>query len=331
MNAGHPDLLLLPRKLVADFSPDRRYLIGVSGGRDSVALLHQLLALGYRKLIVCHLNHELRGAAAATAHFVQKLAQRAGLECEAGRTNVMALAKKSNLSIETAARVARFAFFVFVARRKRCRTIFLAHHADDLVETALLNLFRGASPGGIAAMREVSSHHIGRFHLTVVRPLLDVWRSEIDRYVKRQALKFREDKTNRALQSRRNRIRHRALPYIEKQLGREVRRSIWRTAKIWSDENALLGSLANNAIARGPTLDVFTLRKIPVALQRRVILSWLGEQGITNLSFDLVENIRQLIPANTRSAKTNLPRDFCVRRQENKLFITSARGERRTR
>ena len=177
-------------------------------------------------------------------------------------------------------------------------------------------------------MHEVSSHRIGRFDLTIVRPLLDVWRSEIDRYVEGHALKFREDKTNRALHSRRNRIRHRVLPYIEKQLGREVRQSIWRTAKIWSDENTLLDSLAISAIVRGPSLDAITLRKIPVALQRRVILSWLNDHEIPNLSFDLVENIRQLISPNAPNAKTNLPRDFCVRRQKNKLFITSARDKK---
>src|SRR5438874_11533769 len=138
------------------FSPVQPYLIGVSGGRDSVTLLHWLTSLGYRKLIVCHLDHELRGRASQVdARFVASMAAKLGLNCEIGRTDVRGLAAQSKLSIETAARAARFAFFIRVARQKRCRTIFLAHHADDLVETALLNLLRGASPGGVAAMRSV--------------------------------------------------------------------------------------------------------------------------------------------------------------------------------
>jgi tRNA(Ile)-lysidine synthase len=313
-------------ELTKQFSPDRRYLVGVSGGRDSIALLHMLLRLGCKNLIVCHLDHQLRGRSAqADARFVQKIARAADLDCEIGKTDVKALARQSKVSIETAARIARFAFFVSVARSRRCRTIFLAHHADDLVETALLNLFRGAGPGGIAAMREVSIHRIGKFPITIVRPLLGVWRRQIDMYVKEHALKFREDATNRLPGARRNRIRHRILPCVEKQLGRDVRESIWRTAKIWSDEDVLLDILAANTIADGETLDVLKLRKIHVALQRRAIRCWLRRKKIGNLSFDLVENVRSLILPEAKTAKTNLPRDLFVRRQKNKLFIASAR------
>jgi tRNA(Ile)-lysidine synthase len=312
-------------KVLAAFPASARYLIGVSGGRDSIALLHLLRSAGYQKLIVCHLDHRLRGRASnADARFVENVASAAALDCEIGVADVRALAKESKVSIETAARIARFGFFVSVARRRRCRTIFLAHHADDLVETALLNLFRGASPSGIAAMREISIHRIGKFPLTIVRPLLGIWRREIDVYVKEHSLKFREDATNRLLGARRNRIRHRILPYVERRLGRDVRENIWRTAKIWSDEDVMLDSLAN-AVVGDETLDVLRLREIPVALQRRVIRCWLRRKEISNLSFDLVENIRRLIFPNAKSAKTNLPGNLFVRRQKNKLFIPSAR------
>src|SRR4030095_5108153 len=113
----------------------------------------------YKKLVLCNLTHQLRGAASRSdARFVEKIARNLKLDCEIGSTDVGALAKRSKLSIETAARFARLAFFVEVARRRRCSRIFLAHHADDLVETALLNLFRGAGPGGMAEMRTFSLH-----------------------------------------------------------------------------------------------------------------------------------------------------------------------------
>jgi tRNA(Ile)-lysidine synthase len=321
--------LLAADKTLADFPPKNRYLIAVSGGRDSIALLHRLIALGYVHLIVSHLDHQLRGRASrADARFVEKIACNEGLDCEIGTTDVRALAKESKLSIETAARVARFAFFVSVARKRRCRTIFLAHHADDLVETALLNLFRGASPGGIAALREISVHRVGKLNLVVVRPLLSVWRREIDAYIKEYALSFREDETNRSVSARRNQIRHQILPYIEKRLGREVRKSIWRTAIIWSEEDALLDSMTGAAIAEDRAVDVRDLREIPVALQRRVVFSWLRDQGISNLGFDLVENVRGLIETGADVATANLPRDFLVRRQKNKLFVTSAHDKR---
>src|SRR5690242_2080764 len=208
MNRSTP--LLEPDKLLRDYPVARSYLIGVSGGRDSIALLNVLLEFGYQKLVVCHLNHRLRGAASrADARFVEKVARNLGLDCEIGSTDVGALAKRSKLSIETAARFARLAFFVEVARHRRCSKIFLAHHADDLVETALLNLFRGASPGGMAAMRKISIHRIARTKLTILRPLLGVWRSQIDSYIREHALKVREDKTNAMLRASRNKIRHR--------------------------------------------------------------------------------------------------------------------------
>ena len=82
---------------------------------------------------------------------------------------------------------------------RRCPRIFLAHHADDLVETALLNLFRGAGPAGMAAMRRISVHRIGKTQLTILRPLLGVWRKRIDAYVREHGLQFREDATNAPL------------------------------------------------------------------------------------------------------------------------------------
>src|SRR6266516_7714059 len=149
--------------LFRSFSPDARYLIGVSGGRDSVALLHWLVDLGYKKLIVCHLNHQLRGrSSAADARFVENLAAKYRVDFQIGSTNVPTFAKKKRTSIETTAREARYSFFAKIAKRRRCRTIFLAHHADDLVETFLLNLFRGAGTAGLAAMREVSTRRIDK-------------------------------------------------------------------------------------------------------------------------------------------------------------------------
>ena len=319
MTSQRPWHLIDPKKYQADFPPNNRYLIGVSGGRDSIALLNLLLELGYEKLVICHLNHQLRGAASqADARFVEKAARNLGLDCEIGSADVGALAKRSKLSIETAARFARLAFFVEVARRRRCPRIFLAHHADDLVETALLNLFRGASPGGAAALRGVSVYRIGKMKLTIIRPLLAIWRKEIDAYIRQQRLAFREDKTNARLDSSRNRIRHRILPYIEKTFGRDVRKAISRTAVIWADEEALLDSMLPSV---GAKLDVALLRELSVALQRRALLRWLQQRETPNITFELVESIRALLEPSSLTAKINLPGNRHVRRQANKIFI----------
>src|SRR6266576_7116618 len=257
-------------RVTREFPPDPPYLIGVSAGRDSVALLHWLISLGYERLIVCHLNHQLRGRSSdADAQFVKSLVERYNQELagnalrlpgprtgkrnarrttacrigfELGSANIRALGKKQKMSVETAAREARYAFFAKTARRRNCRTIFVAHHADDLVETFLINLFRGAGSAGLAAMREISTRRIDGVDLTIVRPFLCVWRKEIDDYVGEHRLKFREDATNKNLTPLRNRIRHRIIPYLEKMLGRNIRYNIWRTAIIAADEEKWIES-----------------------------------------------------------------------------------------
>jgi len=306
---------LLPR-----FPTDARYLIGVSGGRDSVALLHWLISLGYKRLIVCHLNHQLRGRSSdADARFVEKLAAKYQVDFELGVTNVRALAKKKKTSIETAAREARYSFFAKAAKRHRCHTMFLAHHADDLVETFLLNLIRGAGPTGLAGMREVSSRHFDGVDLTIVRPLLSVWRTDIDKYVRGYHLKFREDATNKSLAATRNRIRNCIIPYLEKILGRNIRQNIWRTAMIAADEEKWIDNEAPDFT--NAHLSVPGLRALPVALQRRAVMKWLRTQNISEVGFDVIERVRSLADREAPIAKVNLPRDRHARRRAGRIFL----------
>src|SRR6266700_12061 len=335
-------------RLSRGFPPDARYLIGVSGGRDSVALLHWLIDLGYKKLIVCHLNHQLRGRSCdADARFVQKLVGRyheklvgqalrlpgAGrckrsarptmqmprIDFELGAANVRALAKKKKMSIETAARDARYSFFAKAAKRYGCRTIFLAHHADDLVETFLFNLIRGAGLTGLAGMRNVSTRRIDAVDLITLRPFLSVWRSDIDKYVHEYHLRFREDATNKTLAATRNRIRNCIIPYLEKILGRNIRQNIWRTAMIAAEEEKWIDNEAPDFT--NLHLSVPGLRALPVALQRRAIMKWLRTQNISEVGFEVIERVRSLADRETPIAKVNLPQDRHARRRAGKIFV----------
>src|SRR5438552_1206995 len=314
--------------LLRRFPPGARYLIGVSGGRDSVTLLDALVDLGYKKLIVCHLNHKLREASDADARFVRKLVAtynktivgQAHINLELGSANVTALAKKKKMSIEVAAREARYSFFAGVAKRRRCHTIFLAHHADDLVETFLINLFRGTGLTGLAAMREVSARRIDDVSLTIVRPLLLIWRHEIDNYVREHRLKFREDASNKNLGPLRNRIRRRVIPYLEKTFGRNIRQNIWRTATIAAEEENWVNNQVPVSPHREDYLGAKELRALPVALQRRTMLKWLRAQDVSGIGFDAIERVRSLLDPAARVAKVNLPQDRHVRRRAGRLF-----------
>jgi len=306
--------------LLRRLPPYRRYLIGVSGGRDSVVLLQWLINLGYQKLIVCHLNHQLRGRSSdADARFVERLAAKYQVDFELAAANIRALAKKKKMSIEIAAREARYSFFAKAAKRHGCHTIFLAHHADDLVETFLINLFRGAGSAGLVAIRESSTRRIDDVELTIVRPFLPVWRKEIDCYVREHRLRFREDASNKSLDPLRNRLRHRVIPFLEKVLGRNIRPTIWRAAAIAvEEENWIDGQLPEYSDAE---LSVPQLRALPIALQRRAILKWLRAQNISEVGFDVVERVRSLAEREASIAKVNLPRDRHARRRARRIFI----------
>jgi tRNA(Ile)-lysidine synthase len=314
--------LTLPAELMRRFPATRRYLLGVSGGRDSIALLDCLTTLGYCHLIVCHLDHQLRGRASnADAKFVSDLAARLNLESETASVDVAALARRTKQSLETAGRNARYDFFAGVARRRRCRTIFLGHHAGDLVETFLFNLFRGAGPTGLSGMRQVASRNVDGVQLTIVRPLLGTTRDEIDAYLKERRLKFRNDASNETLAPLRNRIRHRVIPYIEKELGRNVRGALWRAATISADEAEWAETLVNSPSTIKSELSLSELREQPRALQRRTIHLWLQAHGITNLDFETIERVRALLDPDAAIAKTNLPHDRHVRRRAGKIFL----------
>jgi tRNA(Ile)-lysidine synthase len=298
---------------------DQRYLVGVSGGRDSVALLHWLVASGFRKLIVCHLDHQLRGrSAAADARFVARIACGNRLPFELGRADVRALAADQKLSIETAARAARYSFFARVARRRRCQTVFLGHHADDAVETFLINLFRGAGSQGQRGMREVATLTVDKTELTIVRPLLGTPRAEIDSYIHAHRLRFRDDATNASLQPLRNRMRHRILPMLEKEFGRDIRNAVRRATAIAADEDAVLAEMLPPVSGR---LVVSQVRALPVALQRRVIMRWLGHQEVADVGFAMIESVRASLDVENGPAKVNLTRGRHARRRAGELFI----------
>ena len=305
------------------YPPEERYLVGVSGGRDSVALLHGLLGQGFRRLVVCHLDHGLRGAAArADARFAGRLADSLGLRFETDRVDVPTLARERKLSLETAAREARYGFFARAAGRRRCRTLFLAHHADDQAETFLFNLLRGAGPGGLAGMRPESKRTVGRRTLRVVRPLLAVWRTEIDDFLRKNHLRWREDRTNAdPAHATRNRLRLEVLPLLAAALGREVKPALWRAADLLAAEEAWLAELTASDAALPVELPLPSLAGQPLARQRRLLRAWLRAAGVPGVGYQEVETVRALLDKEGGPAKVNLPGGRHARRRAGVLFL----------
>lgn len=292
--------------------PRRAYLVAVSGGRDSVALLHALHALGHKKLTVVHLDHRLRGrASAADAAFVACLAKKLGHPALLGRADARAYAAGRGLSIEHAARELRHVFFEACARRTRCRRVILAHHANDQIETCLHNFLRGTGVAGLAGMRPATS--VGA--LTFVRPLLGIRRAEIDAYIAAHGLKFREDATNAGRDATRNRLRLDVIPAITRAVGPSFGDAILRAAEILREEDAWMESL----VAPPPaTLRVADLRALPLAARRRTVRRWLRERGVAEAGFAETERVLSLLDG---PAKINLPGDRHARRRAGEIFL----------
>jgi len=313
-------LRLDPRGLGSAAEPA---LIGVSGGRDSMALLHALVSAGPRPLIVCHLDHGLRPASAAEAAFVAESASRYGLEAVTERIDAAKLARQRRKSIETAARDARYDFFARVAQAKSCSAIFLGHHADDRVETFLFNLFRGAGAAGLRAMLPRSSRRIAGIDLEILRPLLGVWRSEIDAYVRAHALPYQEDDSNADARHTRNRLRSQIIPALEEAFGRSVGAAVWRAAEILTAEDEHLAGLVPTEWMTAE-LAVEQVAALPVALQRRLVHLWLSARGAADVGFEDVEAIRGLV-TQLRPAKVNLAGGWHARRRAGRIFIERPR------
>ncbi len=303
---------------LAGIPQDRRILVGVSGGVDSVTLLHALVSGGFRKVTVLHLNHGLRGReGSGDARFVTALCRRLKVPIIADRADVAALAREQKLSIETAARRARYAFFAKAARRTRCRTLVLAHHADDQAETFLFNLLRGGG-SGLGGMRPRSVRTVDGVQLEILRPWLAVWRREIEAYAAGAKIRYREDASNASPDHTRNRLRLRVLPMLAEEFGRDVRQSLWRAAEVLAAQQEWL---EQSLELDGDELAVAALRALPEALQRHAIHRWLGRMRIPQVSFALVESVRGLIPVGAATAKVNMPGGAYARRRAGRVFM----------
>ncbi|MBK8093854.1 MAG: tRNA lysidine(34) synthetase TilS [Verrucomicrobiaceae bacterium] len=303
--------------------PHGKALLGLSGGRDSVALLHLLLAAGCRELILCHLNHHLRGAESdADAEFVRELARKMALPCEIAKTNVKGLAKRKKLSLETAAREARHAFFRRMSRKHGTQAVLLAHHADDQAETILGNVLRGCGLDGLGGMRLSTVLEDG---LLLLRPLLLTTRAQIDAYLASHRLKWRDDSSNDSAEYRRNRLRHEALPLLSDVAGREVAPLLNRLGSLAAQDEACLNRLASAELATFQRPDgLHDLRRLSTldpALLSRLLAIWMRDSlRLSGIGFDEIQRAMHML-APGGPAKINLPGGHHLRRKAGRLWL----------
>jgi tRNA(Ile)-lysidine synthase len=281
-------------------------LVAVSGGLDSMSLLQILHALSARyrwKLTVAHFNHQLRGRSSdADEKLVRQTAAALKLPFIVGRANVREFARKSELSIEMAARKLRHEFFTRIARERKIPVAALAHHADDQVELFFLRVLRGAGGEGLAGMKWRSPSPADE-KIMLVRPLLNVTKAELLEFARENKINFHEDATNARFDLPRNRVRNELLPLLRRRYQPSLTKTILRLMEIVGAEADVVGEIAwrwlketgRNGLPgrlRKPKHSVPAFAGLPIAVQRRVLQSQLTELGVF-VHFELVERLRR--------------------------------------
>lgn len=190
-----------------DIPRNAGFILAVSGGADSISLLHAFKYLNLR-ILALHCNFSLRGKESdMDEQFVKRFCDSYGIDHSVKKFNTLAYAREKSLSIEMAARELRYDWFREMKKKKKMDYIVVAHHADDVAETLLINLCRGTGIKGLTGIKPVNGD--------ILRPLLECSRADILRYIEAHQLGFRTDSTNNSLDYLRNKIRHQVIPVLK--------------------------------------------------------------------------------------------------------------------
>ncbi len=341
LNSCDEPLLKIVLKTVANyrmFGHGDSVLVGVSGGPDSVALLHILWELApcfSLRLGVAHFNHGLRGEAAdQDARFVAELSGSLGLPCHIAKQDVRAYQRQHGLSPESAARTLRYRFYEQTASQGGFDRVALGHHRDDNAEQVLLYLIRGGGTSGLSGIQPVR----GRF----IRPLFDADRAGILEYLSQQKASWAEDASNQDPRFLRNRIRHQLLPLLEQEYNPRIREGLNRAAAIlrdetdWAEQVAIQGLEACQVHDGAPEetpgirLSVQVLNQQHQAIQRRIlrravaaVRGHLGEMG-----FFHIEAVRALCEPDRGDGHLDLPAGVKAARQGDIICLFRQKGQR---
>lgn len=298
-------------------SKGERFFVACSGGPDSTALfllVHALSAQWNLKTGLLHFNHGLRGRSSdRDERFVKALARRFQVPCYIARGHVEARARKGRLSLEEAAREARYDFFERVAKKRRIRKIALAHTREDQAETILMRIIQGTGIRGLLGIRP----QIKWGKTLLIRPLLEFSKEELLAFLKERGASFCEDRSNQSMRFVRNRLRHQLFPWLEREFNPRVVESLARISEIIREETELLALLEKAAWKRTfkgrrrqkLELDRSAFLKFPAPLQFRIL-----ERGLKRLdpkSGLLFDAWRRIQPEMSRKRfRVSLPRDI---------------------
>jgi len=305
-------------------------VVGLSGGPDSVCLLHALSQLKESMALTiyaAHLNHNLRGMDAnQDAGFAMVFSKKLGIHCIVKSEDVEAVARKDKLSIEAAGRQCRYRFLEEVADKIGADKIAVAHHLNDQAETLLLHLLRGSGLTGLVGMVPQRER--------VIRPLLDTSREEILRYCEQHQLAYCRDATNEEPVVMRNRVRLELLPLM-KTYNPEIIKALGRTAFLLERDEETLSGLSQEVLedskisGNAGAYDLHSLKELPDALLSRVIRSIWRSQTETNhtLQMEHVDNVMKAVRNRVHEKRFHLPGNVVIKVTTDDLNCFSAENE----
>jgi len=323
---------------------DAAVVVGVSGGIDSMALLHLLVAMNQQfswelRLHVAHLDHQLRkGESEHDAAFVQAAADSLSLPCSIERRDIALLAQEESGGIEEIARRERYAFFERVCLKIDAETIALGHHADDNAETILLRILRGTGVRGLGGIRRIRPLSPGS-DIRIIRPLLRFTRHELSAYLADAGIAFREDRTNASTEPMRNRIRNSIMPLLASEVNPQVRDALLRLGEQaqWTEEylretvERTFDTLIVSRTDQMLSLNCDALARKSTIVQTEIIrLAYrsfgLGEQ---DLSFTHLVAALDLLSDPASGRQTQLPGGMVIERQYHQLVFSMPTGQPR--
>ena len=310
-----------------------KVVIGVSGGADSVALVHILNSLKHElgiQLHIAHVNHKLRKSADTDERFVKKLVGPLNIPYTAVNVNIKTTSQKT--SIEEVAREKRFNALFRIATKQNAQCICLAHHQDDLAETVLMRILRGSGLAGMQAI--LPKRKIDGF--IIIRPLLNISKNDILNFLKTKGIKYRTDPTNKNKDFLRNRIRLELLPLIKEDYNPNISSTLANLANTATADYSFLQTETEKSLQRliqkssntTLVLNLKGLLKKHPSLQRMIIrLSIERIKGNTRrLTLTHIREVEDLIQNRPSGSIVNLPSSIQFTKTSDTLSLKHLRS-----
>lgn len=296
-----------------------KIVIGVSGGPDSICLLHVLYGLKEKlgiEIVVAHVNHMLRDVADLETEYVQNFCKKLGIECYVKKADILEISKTQKKGTEEVGRQVRYDFFDEVAKKTNSNKIATAHNSNDRAETVILNILRGSGLSGLKGIEPIRDNKY-------IRPLINTDRQDIENYCNDNKLEPKYDKTNNENIYTRNKVRNTVIPYIKKEFNPNIIKTINRLSSLATEENEYLQAITKQEFknlliekTENIILDLHKFNSLNLVIKRRLILYTINEVLQTTNGIEKV-NIDDII----KLCKNNIGNKYLMPIKEIKVYV----------